>query len=127
MKVWKEGACHCGEVRIRVRDTFQEALVCNCSICHMKGFLHLIVKAEDFELVTSADELGCYTFNTGVAKHYFCKHCGISPYYVPRSHPDGFDVNLRCMEDVTLSAMKVSTFDGRNWEENISEIEGYDS
>lgn len=125
MKVWKTGGCHCGKVRFRVRSEFVEALDCDCSICRKKGYLHLIVPAEDFDLLQGQDALACYSFNTGVAKHLFCASCGISPYYIPRSHPDGFDVNLRCIDELDLSAVRVTPFQGSKWEENIGRIEGY--
>src|SRR5690606_12651662 len=84
---WLDGSCHCERVRFRVRSREQRALECNCSICSKKGFLHLIVEASDFELSAGSDCLQTYTFNTGVAKHHFCRHCGIHPFYRPRSHP----------------------------------------
>jgi len=126
MKVWKEGGCHCGAVRMRVHHTFTQALDCNCSICRKKGLLHLIVQADDFQLICGAASLSTYTFNTGQAKHHFCKTCGVSPYYIPRSHPDGFDVNLRCLDDVDMTLVTVTSFDGDQWEENIANIAGYD-
>ncbi len=125
MKVWKTGGCHCGKVRFQVRSTFAEALDCDCSICRKKGFLHLIVSAEDFQLLQGAEHMTCYSFNTGVAKHLFCATCGISPYYIPRSHPDGFDVNLRCLDALDLTAVTITPFRGSAWEENIESIQGY--
>jgi hypothetical protein len=125
LKVWKTGSCHCGKVQFRVRSEFAEALDCDCSICRKKGYLHLIVPAEDFELIQGQDALNCYSFNTGVAKHLFCTACGISPYYIPRSHPDGFDVNLRCIDELELDSVRVTPFLGSKWEENIGSIEGY--
>lgn len=125
-KVWKSGACHCGAVRFRVRDRFTELLSCNCSICRKKGYLHLIVPAEDFDLTTPASAMTRYQFNTRTAKHWFCSTCGVAPFYVPRSHPDGFDVNARCIDDLDLAQIKVKPFDGANWEQNIDTIAGYE-
>jgi len=125
MSTWREGGCHCGAVRFRVRSNFKRATLCNCSICVKKGFLHLIVPQSEFELLSGASCLSLYTFNTQTAKHYFCKVCGVAPYYIPRSHPDGFDVNLRCVDDVDLSSVEMERFDGQNWEKNIDQIEGY--
>lgn len=125
MLLWKVGGCHCGAVRFKVRSSFVEVLDCNCSICIKKGFLHLIVPAQDFLLVCGQEQLACYRFNTAVAKHYFCSICGISPYYIPRSHPDGYDVNLRCVEGLDLSAITIKPFDGDRWEENVSGIDGF--
>jgi hypothetical protein len=117
-----EGGCHCGAVRFRVTTAQTEALDCNCSICRKKGFLHLIVPASDFALLSSEDALTTYRFNTGVALHKFCKTCGIHPFYTPRSHPDGVDVNLRCLDGDPLSHFTITPFDGQNWEDNVERI-----
>ena len=117
MLTTREGGCHCGRVRFRVTADLASVVDCNCSICVKKGILHLIVPHEQFELLTGADDLMTYKFNTGVAKHTFCKYCGIHPFYVPRSDPDKIDVNARCLDDVDLSALELKQFDGRHWEE----------
>src|SRR5438477_13185046 len=87
-----EGGCHCGRVRFRVTADLDGVTICNCSMCTKKGIWHLIVPPSQFELLGGEDELTTYRFNTGVAKHTFCKHCGIHPFYVPRSDPDKIDV-----------------------------------
>lgn len=111
------GGCHCGRVRFEVtapaRITVSE---CNCSICSKSGYLHLVVPAERFKLLAGADSLTTYTFNTGTAKHLFCKVCGIKSFYVPRSHPDGFSVNARCLDSGTVEEMSVRQTNGREWE-----------
>jgi hypothetical protein len=117
-----EGGCHCGAVRFQVCLEAREAIACNCSICHKKGFLHLIVEPENFKLLQGSESLSTYTFNTGVAKHTFCRICGIHPFYRPRSHPHAFDVNIRCLDGDVLSAFKIIAFDGANWEQNIDKI-----
>ena len=114
-----EGGCHCGRVRFRVRDDLSSVSECNCSICTMKGYLHVIVPPERFEILSGKDELATYLFNTRTAKHYFCKHCGVSPFYIPRSDPDKFDVNARCLDGIDPSSLTLHPFDGRNWEEAI--------
>jgi len=111
-----EGGCHCGRVRFRVVGDLADVTECNCSICRKKGFLHLIVPPERFELLRGADELATYRFNTGTAKHTFCRHCGMHPFYVPRSDPDKIDVNVRCLDDVELAGIRPHPFDGRHWE-----------
>ena len=109
------GGCHCGRVRFEVDAASGfEVLDCNCSICRMTGFLHLIVPASRFRLLSGADELVEYTFNTGAAKHRFCGHCGIKSFYVPRSHPHGFSVNARCLDGIDVAALKVVAFDDRD-------------
>ncbi len=117
-----EGGCHCGAVRFRVRVEKYEAISCNCSICTKKGFLHLIVPAENFTLLKGEDALKNYQFNTGTAKHLFCKNCGIHSFYRPRSHPNGFSVNLRCLDEDLLEQFQIIPFDGKNWEKNIDKI-----
>jgi len=114
-----QGGCHCGRVRFRVTGDLGRVVDCNCSMCAKKGFLHLIVAPEAFELVSGRDDLTTYRFNTGVARHTFCRHCGIHPFYVPRSDPNKIDVNVRCLEGVDLSTLKPEAFDGLNWEESM--------
>jgi hypothetical protein len=116
-----EGGCHCGRVRFRVTTNLSRVTDCNCSICTKKGFLHLVVPPEQFELVSGKDALASYRFNTGTAQHTFCATCGMHPFYVPRSDPDKIDVNVRCLDDIVLSTLKVEAFDGRNWERAITE------
>ena len=117
------GGCHCGRVRFEVdAPAHIEATECNCSICSKSGFLHLFVSRDEFRLLQGEDSLTTYTFNTGVAKHFFCRHCGVKSYYIPRSHPDGISVNVRCLDADTVAAVNVTAFDGRNWEQNVSKL-----
>jgi hypothetical protein len=117
-----EGGCHCGAVRFRVQIERYEATDCNCSICTKKGFLHLIVPPERFTLLSGADALSTYRFNTGVAKHTFCRNCGIHPFYTPRSHPDCVDMNVRCLDGDVAERFQITPFDGRNWETSVAHI-----
>lgn len=112
-----EGGCHCGRVRFRVRGDLATTTDCNCSICTKKGFLHLVVPKDQFELLGGGDDVTTYTFNTGVARHTFCRHCGMHSFYVPRSLPDGVSVNVRCLDDVDLATIRPVPFDGRHWED----------
>ena len=114
-----EGGCHCGAVRFQVIVDEHKADDCNCSICRKKGFLHLIVPSKRFTLLSGADLLTTYTFNTGVAKHTFCRICGIHSFYRPRSHPDSIDVNVRCLDGDVVSRFRIVPFDGVNWEQNV--------
>ncbi|WP_017715077.1 GFA family protein [Kamptonema formosum] len=116
------GGCHCGAVRFQVIVDQYEAVECNCSICTKKGFLHLIVPAERFTLLQGEDVLATYTFNTGTAKHRFCRICGIHAFYRPRSHPDGYSVNVRCLDGDQLSRFRITPFDGANWEQSIEQL-----
>ena len=111
------GGCHCRTVRFEVDSTTPiEALECNCSICSMTGFLHLIVPASRFRLLTGREMLTSYAFETGVARHLFCNRCGIKSFYVPRSNPDGYSINVRCLDGYPDFPVNVEPFDGRHWE-----------
>jgi hypothetical protein len=113
------GGCHCGRVRFEVQAPANvEVADCNCSICAKFGYLHLIVPADRFNLVSGREALSTYTFNTQAAKHYFCSHCGVKSFYVPRSHPDGISVNARCLDAGTIESMTVMPFNGREWEKS---------
>ena len=117
-----EGGCHCGAVRFQVAVDRYEALECNCSMCRRKALLHLIVPRDRFTLLRGADQLTTYRFNTGVAQHTFCRVCGIHPFYVPRSHPDCIDVNVRCLDGDAPSRFAIAPFDGANWEANVDRL-----
>ena len=118
------GGCHCGVVRFEVdAPKTLEASRCNCSICTKSGFVHLIVGQGDFRLVSGADALTSYSFNTGVAKHTFCKICGVKSFYTPRSHPDGISVNVNCLDPGTFDAVEIVDFDDRNWEQAIETLD----
>ena len=113
-----QGSCHCGAVRFSVEAADSvEVERCNCSICSKSGFLHLIVPAGNFKLLSGEGKLASYTFNTGVARHSFCSTCGIKPFYTPRSNPDGIDVNVNCL-DTRPRAITIVEFDGQNWEQH---------
>ena len=114
-----EGGCHCGRVRFRVTVDLGQTRIgeCNCSICTKKGILHLPVPRERLEILTGADALQSYRFNTGTAEHMFCRHCGIHSFYHPRNDPENYSVNARCLDAYDPQAMHPTRrFDGRNWE-----------
>lgn len=117
------GGCHCGRVRFEI--TAPEDMVasrCNCSICSKSGYLGLTVPRSRFRLLSGEDSLETYTFNTGVAKHLFCRHCGIKSFYIPRSHPDGYNVNVRCLDPGTIRNLTTRPFNGQEWEKHAHEF-----
>jgi len=123
--VTHRGGCHCGRVRFEVvAPASVEVTECNCSMCARAGYLHLIVPKERFKLVSGADALTTYQFNTGTARHLFCSVCGVKSFYVPRSHPDGYSVNARCLDEGTLEEMTVVRKDGKNWEKTYGANQG---
>jgi len=112
------GGCHCRAIRFEVEAPEAiEAVDCNCSVCAMTGFVHLIVPKSNFTLLQGENKLSTYTFNSRIAKHTFCKTCGIKPFYTPRSNPDGIDVNVRCL-DTQPQSLTLQPFDGQHWEDN---------
>ena len=121
--VTHRGGCHCGRVSFEVDAPARiEALDCNCSICRMTGFLHLIVPAQRFRLLCGAEFLSDYTFNTGAARHRFCRMCGVKSFYIPRSNPDGIDVNVRCLDPATILGVGVIAFDDADREASTAAI-----
>jgi hypothetical protein len=114
-----EGGCHCGRVRFRIEFDLAEAAIgeCNCSICTKKGILHLPVHRDRLEILKGADDLATYFFGTGTARHTFCRHCGIHPFYNPRTDPQNYSVNARCLDAFDPQTMRPRRmFDGRHWE-----------
>jgi len=117
------GGCHCGavvfEVEAPARVTASE---CNCTICRMSGYLHLIVPRARFRLLRGEEALTEYRFNTGIARHLFCGRCGVKSFYVPRSNPDGYSVNLRCLDQATLAQVTIQPFDDSDREASDARI-----
>ncbi len=110
------GSCHCKAVTFQVEAPDKvDVEDCNCSICLKTGFLHLIVPINKFTLLTGKNHITTYTYNTGVAQHYFCNTCGIKSFYIPRSNPDGMDINVRCLDEQP-STINIIKFDGQHWE-----------
>jgi hypothetical protein len=121
--VKQRGGCHCGRVRFEISAP-EDILVseCNCSVCSKSGYLGPPVPRSRFTLLSGEDALSTYTFNTGVARHLFCRHCGIKSFYVPRSHPHGFNVNARCLDSGTVKSMTVRPFNEREWEKHTADF-----
>jgi hypothetical protein len=119
-------SCHCGAIKASFEGpTVLPVLDCNCSVCTKKGYLHYIVPQSHLKFDTTTDwkqKSTLYTFGTHTAKHYFCSQCGISCFYVPRSNPDGFDINVRCLDNFDQIEMKIEKFDGQNWEKNADSL-----
>ncbi|MBA4286028.1 MAG: aldehyde-activating protein [Xanthomonadaceae bacterium] len=121
--VLHRGGCHCGAVRFTVRAAARiTAQSCNCSICVRTGFLHLIVPEAAFRLESGQDLLTEYRFNTGVARHLFCSRCGIKSFYRPRSNPDGWSINVHCLDAGTIEQLDIEPFDGRDWDANAARL-----
>jgi len=121
-----QGGCHCQDTRytISLDSTIESSSItaCNCSMCEKTGYLHLIIPKNQFQLNTEWGQLTNYQFNKKIAQHYFCKTCGIKSFYQPRSHPDCWSINVRCLDGFANINLKIDNFDGKNWENNIEQI-----
>src|ERR1700754_2938859 len=123
--VTHSGGCHGGAIAFEVEAPARIlASDCNCSICRMSGFLHLIVPRSRFRLLRGADQLTEYRFNTGTARHLFCSRCGVKSFYVPRSNPDGYSVNVRCLDDSTIEQVEVQLFDDDDRQASDAAVRG---
>jgi len=80
------------------------------------------VPADRFRLIAGEDTLVLYQFNKQIARHSFCRQCGIHPFHRPRSAPDAYQINVRCLDDydLTAAAPEIVHFDGQNWEESFA-------
>ena len=118
------GGCHCGAVRFTAKlpEPPVPALDCNCSVCRMTGFLHIMVPHSDFVLESGGGALTSYRFGTGTAEHLFCSKCGVKSFYQPRSHPEAWSVSAHCFDQPLELA--IERFDGRNWESAKAQLDG---
>jgi len=117
------GGCHCGAVRWEIEaPAVLKTHTCNCSICNLTHYQHLIVPKHQFRVVKGDDHLNLYTFGSGIAQHYFCKTCGVKSFYIPRSNPNGVSVHARCIDPATVQAVEDEPFDGQNWEKNAGSL-----
>ena len=122
------GSCHCNQIQFEViGEKNIKVLDCSCSICSILNYKHYIVDKSQFKLLKGKKYLSTYTFNTNVAKHLFCKNCGIKSFYIPRSHPDSISVNLNCIHSKTINNVKIIKFDGNHWKKNINKIKSFGS
>jgi len=121
------GGCHCGKIRFQCQTstTFLTVWDCNCSDCRLRKNAHFVVPKSCFQINSGGNNLTEYRWGTGTARHYFCATCGISPFYIPRSNPDGYAITFVCLDAGTVSNVDIRRFDGRHWEDFI-EAEGKD-
>ena len=118
------GSCHCGRVKFTVNTIIDKVVSCNCSICTKKGVLHHRVAPEQFKLIEGKEFLSLYQFDTKEAKHFFCNACGIHAFSNPRAAPNMYSINVRCLDgfDLETEQYEVIKFDGRNWEQAVSNL-----
>jgi hypothetical protein len=115
------GSCHCGKVRFEIQSTLDPAVRCNCSLCSRKGTVMTRVPVERFALLAGEEYLTLYQFNTKIAKHYFCKVCGIYTFHRPRTAPDLYGINIGCLDGVDAHLLQVGLNDGRGFSTVLKE------
>jgi len=107
-----EGSCHCGAVQFRITAEITDLYRCDCSLCRMKGALMTTVHEDAFTLLTGADALSEYNWNTGIARHFFCAVCGIYPFHKKRAMPDHYGVNVHCLKGFDAAGLSVRQASG---------------
>jgi len=111
-----QGSCHCGRVAFEVDvASIDSAMSCNCSLCRRRGTLLAFAPREQLRLRTPESDQATYTFNRHVIQHHFCPTCGIATYgeaVDPRSGKPMAAINVRCLPDLDLDALKIDHFDG---------------
>lgn len=112
-----KGGCHCGRISFEVEGDIQGVMECNCSICSKRGYLLSFFPRSKLTLSTPESDLSTYTFNTHMVKHRFCPVCGCAPFgegINPKTKEMTAAVNVRCLEGIDLSKIKLNHFDGRS-------------
>ena len=108
-----KGSCHCGSVKFEVRTPLAPAARCNCSLCRRKGALMSPpFEAGQLIITQGEDALALYQFNTRVAKHFFCRHCGIYPFHQTRRDAKLWRVNIGCLEGIDPYTLDAGLSDG---------------
>jgi hypothetical protein len=112
------GGCHCGKVRYETQlDLGGQLITCNCSICGKTGTVLAFTPAEHFTLRSGEEVLTDYQFGKKNIHHLFCSTCGVRSF-ARGTMPDGTRmcaVNVRCLDDVDVSALKVTPVDGKRF------------
>ncbi|MBB4380304.1 GFA family protein [Bradyrhizobium sp. SBR1B] len=122
-EILHHGRCHCGSIKFHVSAPREiSAVRCNCSICQMSGFVHLLVSADKLHIECGEEFLTTYQFNKNIARHTFCRLCGVKPFYRPRSNPSGFSINIRCLDRKTMERIRITEFDGEHWEQAFASM-----
>jgi hypothetical protein len=111
MGAWS-GSCHCGAVRFRVEAEIEELTRCDCSLCRRKGAMMAKVPGSGLTILEGEAELTLYQWNHRIARHYFCRHCGIYTFHCKRADPSSYGVNVGRLEDFNVSAFPFREADG---------------
>ena len=107
------GSCHCGSIKFEIESDLEKIVQCNCSICIKRNAKMIMIPKDNFKLLEGSENLSLYQFNTEIAKHFFCKKCGIYTHHNRKSDPNGMGVNLGCVEGLDPMVFDVIQFDGK--------------
>jgi len=108
------GNCHCGAIRFKIQSSFEELTTCDCSLCEMRNAVMLKIAEADLQLIEGEKHLTEYQWNMQIAKHYFCKICGIYLFHNKRAAPDYLGINIHCLQDISISNIKIRQTDGKD-------------
>ena len=101
------GSCHCGRTQFEVDIDVKSVRVCDCSLCKKRGALNIRVQDSRLRIKTPLDEMTLYQWHTKTASDYFCPVCGILPFRRPRTAPELWTVNVRCLDDVDTTSWEI--------------------
>ena len=113
----RTGQCHCGAVRFEARlsDGFNTIRRCTCSYCRMRGAVAVSAEMGGLTILSGAEMLTSYRFNTRSAEHFFCSRCGIYTHHQRRSNRNQYGVNVACLDGVSpFDFLEVPVLDGMN-------------
>ena len=93
-------SCHCGSVELTFESDLSVIKQCNCSICKRKFAKMNILPKDSIKSIKGENNLSFYQFGTNLAKHFFCKICGIYTHHNRKSDPDGIGINIGCIDEI---------------------------
>ena len=109
-----EAKCHCGKVKLNIESDLNIIKQCNCSICKRKNAKMNILPKDAIISISGEENLSTYQFGTNLAKHYFCRNCGIYTHHQRKSDPNGIGVNIGCIDDIDSFQYDADVLDMKN-------------
>ncbi len=106
--------CHCGAIRIRVRQLPRTLTSCNCSICRRYGALWAYYQGSSVTIEAPRGSLATYSWNRRTREYHRCKTCGCVTHYTYRKKRtrESIAVNGSNFDLSVISAARVRHFDG---------------
>ncbi len=110
-----KGSCHCGAIKFEFEGpAIESGVKCNCSICRRKGAMmsSFLLASSEIRISAAEDSLSTYEFGSGIAKHHFCKKCGIYTFHQTLRKVGHYRVNIGCLDGVDSINLPYEVFDG---------------